>query len=100
MTLLFSMSRWSQHVQIHCTDSKIVQSSNPMADSSVVGEATFTIPPQARLRSETGTPAPITANRNAPLPTSIASYNRRLSRESREELEKTRDVVERAKRDP
>jgi hypothetical protein len=65
-----------------------------MAESSDVGAATVTIPPEIHLR-QAGIPVPITQNRNPPLPTSIASYNRRLSRESREEMEKTR-----AKQDP
>jgi hypothetical protein len=87
-------------IQSHHTDSKTIQSSNPMAESSDVGAATVAIPPAIHLRPEAGVPAPITHNRNLPLPTSIASYNRRLSRESREEMKKTREMLQRAERDP
>jgi hypothetical protein len=70
-----------------------------MAESSVVGAATVAIPPEARLRSETATGVPLTNPIDQPLPTSITSYQQRLSLENREELEKQRKILERAKRD-
>ena len=70
-----------------------------MTESSVVGAATVAIPPEVRLRAGSATPVPLMNPISQPLPTTIASYQRRLSRENREELEKQREMLERAKRD-
>jgi hypothetical protein len=63
-----------------------------MVESSASGAPTITIPSEIQLR-QAGASVP-TNERNPHLPTSIANYSRRLSKESLEELEKVR-----AKRD-
>jgi hypothetical protein len=63
-----------------------------MAESSAGGAPTITIPSEIQLR-QAGVPVP-TDERKQPLPTSIANYSRRLSKENLEGLEKVR-----AKRD-
>ena len=68
------------------TDSKPVQSSNPMAENSAGGAPTITIPSEIQLR-KAGVPMPMN-ERKPPLAKSITNYRRRLSKESLEELEK------------
>jgi hypothetical protein len=86
------MSSDFSHIQIRCTDSAIVQGSNPMAESSLIGAAKVPIHPDSWLRREIATPAPLMDDTNPGPPSSISSYSRRLSEASREEIEKVREL--------
>ncbi len=70
-----------------------------MAENNDGCVAVLPIPPEARLRSDRATSVPLINPLYQSLPTSIASYQRRLSRENREELEEQRELLDRAKRD-
>ncbi|KAE9369617.1 hypothetical protein N431DRAFT_345907, partial [Stipitochalara longipes BDJ] len=74
-------------------------SSNPMVESSASGAPIVPIPPELLYRSESATGVNLMNTSHAPLPTSVSSYRRRLSKESREELKKQQPLVREAKRD-
>jgi hypothetical protein len=62
-----------------------------MAESSDVGAATVSIPRDCWLRADSATPAPMIDDTNPAPPSSIPSYNQRLSRSSQDEIQKVRE---------
>ncbi|KAN0101918.1 hypothetical protein V8E51_012428 [Hyaloscypha variabilis] len=70
-----------------------------MTESSAVGAPIVPIPSEILYRSETTPGVPLINPVPPPLPTSIASYQRRLSKDSLKQVEKQRALNREEKRD-
>jgi hypothetical protein len=70
-----------------------------MAESSDVGAASVPIPLEQQLRADNAVPVPLMYDTRPASPSSILSYNRRLSRASQDELEKLGEIQRRGTED-